>query len=70
VTPDVRGFRVVPFRDRGDWSAVWVILLIVAMIVVGTIVGTADEPPGAQTECQEDESCWDCETMGNGVCGP
>lgn len=20
--------------------------------------------------CEEDESCWDCETMGNGICGP
>ena len=20
--------------------------------------------------CYEDEPCWDCETMGNGVCGP
>ncbi len=22
------------------------------------------------TTCQEDEPCWNCETMGNGVCGP
>ena len=21
-------------------------------------------------ECQEDEPCWDCETMGNRICGP
>lgn len=28
---------------------------------------TLSDPP--QT-CQEDEPCWDCETMGNKVCGP
>lgn len=26
-----------------------------------------DEPPA---ECQEDEPCWDCQTMGNRICGP
>ena len=20
--------------------------------------------------CQEDDPCWDCSTMGNGICGP
>ena len=24
----------------------------------------------APTTCVEDESCWDCSTLGNGVCGP
>lgn len=23
-----------------------------------------------QTQCQEDQDCWDCTSMGNGVCGP
>lgn len=23
----------------------------------------------AQEACQEDEPCWDCETMGNRICG-
>ncbi len=29
---------------------------------------TTTEPPAAV--CQEDEPCWDCETMGNWICGP
>jgi hypothetical protein len=28
-----------------------------------------EEPPVVVT-CQEDEPCWDCETMGNRICGP
>ena len=28
-----------------------------------------EEPPVTAT-CQEDEPCWDCETMGNRICGP
>lgn len=29
--------------------------------------GAPDEPVAV---CQEDEPCWDCETMGNRICGP
>lgn len=28
------------------------------------------ELPLHTTECQEDEPCWDCHTMGNKICGP
>jgi hypothetical protein len=28
-----------------------------------------DKPDDGQ-ECQEDMPCWDCETMGNRICGP
>lgn len=28
------------------------------------------ELPRNTTECQEDEPCWDCATMGNRTCGP
>lgn len=24
---------------------------------------------GTGTRCQEDQPCWDCRTMGNGICG-
>ncbi len=32
---------------------------------------TTVEPPTTteQPPCQEDEPCWDCRTMGNGICG-
>ncbi len=40
-------------------------------------IGPVDEPVSPPTEeppvvatCQEDEPCWDCETMGNRICGP
>ena len=26
--------------------------------------------PAPVDPCEEDEPCWDCETMGNGICGP
>ena len=35
--------------------------------ITGDCGGTTTEPP---VECQEDMPCWDCETMGNRVCGP
>lgn len=28
------------------------------------------EPSAESQQCTEDMSCWDCETMGNGQCGP
>lgn len=36
-----------------------------------TGVGTPTPPPitVTSTTCQEDEPCWDCETMGNLICG-
>jgi hypothetical protein len=27
-----------------------------------------DDPPSSS--CEEDMACWDCNTMGNGLCGP
>jgi hypothetical protein len=27
-------------------------------------------PPALTIPCQEDEPCWRCATMGNGICGP
>lgn len=31
---------------------------------------TAPAASQPEPKCFEDEPCWDCETMGNGVCGP
>lgn len=28
------------------------------------------ESPAPTSDCQEDEPCWDCPTMGNLTCGP
>lgn len=33
-------------------------------------VPSAPRPAVGVPVCQEDEPCWDCETMGNMVCGP
>lgn len=62
--------------DRGT-AVLWVALAIgwtaFVILVTATLVsGPAPEPVrldrGAVT-VQEDESGWDCRTMGNGVCG-
>lgn len=34
------------------------------------LIPLPDSPIGGTVRCEEDQSCWDCETMGNGVCGP
>jgi hypothetical protein len=31
---------------------------------------TPAPPPAVTNPCMEDEPCWNCDTMGNGVCGP
>jgi hypothetical protein len=44
-------------------------LLLATALTLGPLLGwaTHHEPP---PRCTEDMSCWDCTTMGNGVCGP
>ena len=42
------------------------VALALCVIIVAVVSNESDEP----ARCQEDEACWDCETMGNGVCGP
>ena len=50
-------------------------VLIAALLVSGWQTGVAlgktiaDAPPPVQ-DCQEDDPCWDCETMGNKRSGP
>lgn len=42
-----------------------------AQVDVGVVIEPLpEEPPATADVCHEDEPCWDCETMGNGVCGP
>ena len=43
-------------------------VLLVAALLVGGCSVTA--PDTASTRCEEDQPCWDCETMGNRICGP
>lgn len=31
---------------------------------------TLEVPAASEPVCEEDEPCWDCSTMGNGICGP
>jgi LPXTG-motif cell wall-anchored protein len=35
-----------------------------------TVPETTTPPTTVVDECLEDEPCWDCETMGNKICGP
>jgi len=46
-------------------------VILCAAFVVDALVGCAtrldDDQP---VRCTEDMPCWDCETMGNGLCGP
>lgn len=44
---------------------------LVAFAVLGTalVLAAAALWPAAGTRCEEDMSCWNCQTMGNHVCG-
>lgn len=41
-----------------------VISLTLASLIPGTSVTVESQ------RCEEDQSCWDCSTMGNRICGP
>lgn len=48
----------------GNWIAAGL-----AVVTVGLPLGV--QPVFAQADtCMEDEPCWNCETMGNKICGP
>lgn len=42
------------------------VALASALVIGGCSQSTA---PKAAEKCEEDQPCWDCDTMGNGVCG-
>jgi hypothetical protein len=48
--------------------------LALTVCAVGALVWVLYSPgaltPAMGAECQEDDPCWDCATMGNLVCGP
>lgn len=52
------------------------VLLMWAWLIGAFVVGQnwkadrLESGSAPQVACQEDEPCWNCETMGNGVCGP
>lgn len=43
---------------------------LAAVLLCAVSLAVLPIPTTAPAPCEEDESCWDCETMGNGVCGP
>ena len=53
-------------NHNGTWL-VWVALVIIA-IYVGIVLLWTDSRLD-KLECQEDQACWNCETMGNRICG-
>jgi hypothetical protein len=47
-------------------------LLLLAAIFLRALAITFPEPAGPTDraeQCQEDDPCWNCETMGNLLCG-
>jgi hypothetical protein len=46
--------------------------IIAAVAIASALVlggcSHSSEPQNAQ-RCEEDQPCWDCDTMGNGICG-
>ena len=48
--------------------------LLAALAAASTLMAACGPDPVPEPEtrpsCYEDEPCWDCETMGNMVCGP
>ncbi len=47
------------------WAAI-----IAGGLAIGTLSVVVLPAPTGTPVCTEDMDCWDCSTMGNGVCGP
>jgi len=46
-----------------------IIVMLLCFVAAPTLEGMWDDPL-QKTTCEEDQSCWNCETMGNKICGP
>lgn len=67
-------------RPLPIWGRVLIGVILTILLILLSLThkgGTGDIPErigtssaGADEPCQEDEDCWNCETMGNGICGP
>jgi hypothetical protein len=44
-------------------------VIAAGFLTLTILAGTRDQEPQQQV-CMEDMPCWDCDTMGNMVCGP
>lgn len=42
---------------------------VLAILLLVGIGAYGDQQIGEPVSCQEDDPCWDCPTMGDGVCG-
>ena len=55
------------------WQRVLVgILLTIALFAIDARLDhdrTFQPTPAPTVACQEGDSCWNCDTMGNGICG-
>ena len=45
-------------------KSLFAVKVSVAALIVGAVVGCTPPQP-----CLEDMACWDCTSMGNGICG-
>lgn len=59
-----------------DWATTvifCVALGVLLFLVAGVGLSKSDDEPGHRRQqiqsCREDDSCWDCTTMGNHKCG-
>jgi len=60
-----------PTNSKLDLAIAVVVVCAVVLLFVQVARGVTSGPTTrANVECNEDEPCWDCETMGNRICGP
>lgn len=63
----------IHLKTAGAVLLFWATVAIFAILALGACdyISTAPEKIDKILHtCQEDESCWQCETMGNHICGP
>ena len=62
--------------NRLRWYEWWfslagaMVFVIFLAWVLAELFGNVVADPVEQVRCVEDMACWDCETMGNLICGP
>lgn len=56
--------------DRLEAAVVGAIVALLVMVLAAQVHHAAQPDRLERVTCQEDEPCWDCNAMGNHVCGP
>lgn len=57
------------YHHRRRWTR-WILALLILALILWASHLEYEAEAAEYVRCEEDMPCWDCETMGNRICGP